>query len=65
LLVVLRSIERNPLRVHLVERAEQWPWSSLAAAAPADRHLGPSPVPRGADWPAAVSGRCSRPRRSA
>ena len=29
LLVVLRYIERNPLRAGLVERAERWPWSSL------------------------------------
>jgi len=28
LLSVLRYIERNPLRAKLVERAEQWPWSS-------------------------------------
>ena len=55
LLVVLRYIERNPLRAHLVERAEQWPWSSLAAAAAAGPHLDPGPVPRGADWAAAVN----------
>lgn len=30
LLTVLRYVERNPLRANLVERAEQWPWSSLA-----------------------------------
>jgi putative transposase len=55
LLVVLRYIERNPLRAHLVERAEQWPWSSLSAAAPAGRHMDLGPVPRGADWAAAVN----------
>ena len=30
LLRVLRYVERNPLRAKLVERAEQWAWSSLA-----------------------------------
>jgi putative transposase len=29
LLTVLRYIERNPLRAGLVERAQDWPWSSL------------------------------------
>ncbi len=29
LLVVARYVERNPLRAGLVERAEQWRWSSL------------------------------------
>jgi putative transposase len=29
LIVVARYAERNPLRRGLVERAEQWPWSSL------------------------------------
>ncbi len=29
LLTVLRYVERNALRAGLVERAEQWPWSSL------------------------------------
>jgi len=33
LLVVLRYIERNPLRAGLVERAEEWSWSSLGAVA--------------------------------
>jgi putative transposase len=28
LLTVLRYVERNPLRANLVERAEQWAWSS-------------------------------------
>jgi putative transposase len=52
--VVLRYIERNPLRAGLVERAEQWPWSSLSRRerAPA---LDPGPAPRGADWVAAVN----------
>ena len=29
-LMVLRYIEANPRRAKLVDRAEQWPWSSLA-----------------------------------
>ena len=29
LLTVLRYVERNPLRANLVERAEEWRWSSL------------------------------------
>lgn len=29
LLQVIRYIERNPLRAHLVQRAEDWPYSSL------------------------------------
>jgi len=27
---VIRYVERNPLRAGLVDRAEDWPWSSLA-----------------------------------
>jgi REP-associated tyrosine transposase len=30
LITVLRYVERNPLRANLVERAEDWTWSSLA-----------------------------------
>jgi putative transposase len=30
LLTVLRYVERNPLRANLVERAEEWAWSSLS-----------------------------------
>ena len=49
LLTVVRYVERNALRAGLVERAEDWPWSSLRAgdSGPA---LDPGPVPRGADW---------------
>ena len=48
---VLRYVERNPLRAKLVERVEQWPWSSLwrrtaGAAEPLDE--GPAALPR--DW---------------
>lgn len=49
LITVLWYVERNPLRAGLVERAECWPWSSLAR-----RSLPPlldsGPVPRAADW---------------
>jgi putative transposase len=53
LLTVLRYVERNPLRAALVERAEEYPWSSLRCvvadgAAPAYWHRGP--VPRPAPW---------------
>jgi putative transposase len=50
---VLRYIERNPLRAHLVAAAQDRPWSSAAPAAdergprPA---LDPGPVPRLNDW---------------
>lgn len=30
LLRVIRYVERNPVRAQLVDRAEQWPWSSLS-----------------------------------
>ena len=55
--VVLRSIERNPLRAGLVGRAEDWPWSSLHAAASgpaAAIRLDPGPAPRGEGWVEAV-----------
>ncbi len=53
LLTVLRYVERNALRAGLVERAEQWPWSSLPwwcgrEAKPPYWHEGP--VPRPASW---------------
>jgi putative transposase len=50
--VVLRYIERNPLRAGLVERAQLWPWCSLAALA-AERVeplVDAGPAPRGAQW---------------
>ena len=57
LLVVLRYIERNPLRAGLVERAERWPWSSLGAIAcgRAEPLLNPGPIPRGQGWVEAVN----------
>jgi putative transposase len=53
LLVVLRYIERNPLRAGLVERAEAWEWSSLRWLATPERspvRLEPGTVARGTDW---------------
>jgi putative transposase len=48
---VLRYVERNPLRAGLVERAEDWRWSSLSQP-PANppSWLDPGPVPRGNGW---------------
>jgi putative transposase len=51
LLTLLRYIERNPVRARLVERAQDWRWSSAAlnpgqAAPPLD----PGPVLRPAGW---------------
>lgn len=52
LLAVMRDIERNPLRARLVERAQDWPWSSLPSVTskrlPAMLHRGP--LPRPANW---------------
>ncbi len=44
--IVLRYIERNPSRAGLVESAQQWPWSSLAAiaAGQAEPPLDPGPA---------------------
>jgi putative transposase len=55
---VWRYVERNALRAGLVERAEQWPWSSLAmrerGATPPWLSAGPLPLPRG--WLEHVNG---------
>ncbi len=54
LLKVCRYVERNPLRADLVERAEDWRWSSLwtreHAADEQKSLLHDSPTPRPADW---------------
>jgi putative transposase len=53
LLIVMRYIERNPLRAKLVERAEEWPWSSLKWLGSPDGapvRLDPGTVPRGQKW---------------
>jgi putative transposase len=56
-LAVLRYVERNPLRARLVERAEDWRWSSLRLqTADADcPWLAPSPVALPRDWRAMVN----------
>jgi len=52
LLTVLRYVERNPVRAGLVQRCEDWPWSSAAASRAPDRpsFLGGWPVPRTSEW---------------
>jgi putative transposase len=59
LLAVLRYIERNPLRTGLVERAEEWRWSSLrwlSAPGQARLRLEPGTAPRGSSgWKASVT----------
>ena len=52
LLTVLRYIEANPLRAGLVDRAENWPWSSLTDYPPGRwaRLLTAWPVARPRDW---------------
>jgi putative transposase len=49
---VLRYVERNALRAHLVLRAEAWPWSSAAALDGGKRAalLDAGPIPRSEDW---------------
>ena len=57
LLTVLRYVERNPLRASLVERAEDWQWSSLRLITPGPQveWLHPGPVPRGRTWRSSVN----------
>lgn len=57
LLTVLRYVESNASRAKLVDRAENWPWSSLAVRfSPDDRSLlVPSPVRRPDNWLALVN----------
>ena len=50
LLTVLRYSERNPVRAGLVERAQDWCWSSAATVQENQVVLDPGPVPRPADW---------------
>jgi putative transposase len=50
LLTVLRYIERNPLRAGLVQRAEDWRWSSASRVAVGTRRLDAGPVPRPEGW---------------
>jgi len=52
-IAVCRYVEQNPLRAGLVERAEDWQWSSLglrSSARSEGRLLSEWPVPRPPDW---------------
>jgi putative transposase len=53
-LTVARYVERNALRANLVERAQDWRWSSLWRQRARDKSLGKLltewPVPRPSDW---------------
>ena len=49
LLTAIRYVERNALRANLVDRAEAWPWGSLARPA-AGPDLAEWPVARPPDW---------------
>jgi putative transposase len=51
-LTVLRYVERNPLRAELVERAQDWRWSSLHETSRlfTDGLLHAGPLPRSASW---------------
>ncbi len=59
LLTVCRYVERNALRAHLVERAEDWRWSSLwrmtAGAAQQQSLISDWPLARPPDWIAWVN----------
>jgi putative transposase len=53
---VASYIERNPVRGGLVDRAEDWPWSSASLHRRASRVVQSDwPVPRPADWTAFVN----------
>jgi putative transposase len=57
---VLRYVEANPLRANLVERAEDWPWSSLRQfvyGADAGQLLDAWPIERPPEWPSIVNHR--------
>lgn len=55
---VARYVEANPVRAGLVERADQWPWSSAAGSTSPDGRelLSQWPVPRPVNWLAYVNG---------
>lgn len=59
---VMCYVERNPVRAGLVDRADEWPWSSAAAHRRDSRVvLSDWPLPRPADWAAFVD--AEQPRR--
>jgi len=51
-LTLCRYVERNPLRAKLVERAQDWPFSSLGAGLMKQPMIPPAPwpLPRPFDW---------------
>jgi len=50
-LTVCRYVERNALRANLVQRAEDWPWSSLALWRMTPAQIAREGKPALADWP--------------
>ena len=67
LLSVLRYVERNPLRANLVQRAEEWSWSSLRTRLDAQPEAilarGPAPLP--SHWQSWVNEPQSEPELTA
>ena len=59
LYTVLRYVERNPLRANLIERAQDWRWSSLGRYTQGDDNarllLTPWPIPRPRNWVSRVN----------
>lgn len=57
-LATLRYIEANPLRAGLVQRAEEWRWSSLRERLRSPKRIsdGPLPLPFPREWAAIVNG---------
>jgi putative transposase len=52
---VCRYVERNPLRASLVDRADEWRWSSLRYGEARPEWLSPWPVGRPSDWASQVN----------
>jgi putative transposase len=59
LYTVVRYVERNPLRANLVERAQDWRWSSLGRSTQGDdkarQLLAAWPIPRPTNWTSRVN----------
>ena len=57
-LIVLRYIERNPLRANLAERSQDWEWSSLKSTEPSEpiELLSDGPVAKPSYWTRIVNG---------
>ena len=54
--IVMRYVETNPLKAKLVDRAQDWEWSSLGCApVPKAKMPGPWPVDRPRNWHALVN----------